>query len=148
MCLKKSKISSMLSTSNMAQYLTVALRMGKIDFLGTLKVWKVIYGVLKASKLCLTYIDMSQTNSESSCFLVFPSGASPLCVCLAHPLTLSILVSLSVWCVPPSVSVCGSQMIVSLSVQCVPPKNLASSSLQDGFDLAHSTWISSVALPA
>ena len=72
----------------------------------------------------------------------------PLCVCLAHPLTMSILVSLSVWCVPPSVSVCGSQMIVSLSVQCVPPKNLSSSSLQDGFHLADSTWISSVALLA
>ena len=28
------------------------------------------------------------------------------------------------------------------------PKNLASSSLPDGFDLAHSTWISSVALLA
>ena len=45
-------------------------------------------------------------------------------------------------------SVCGSQMIVSPSVQCVPPKNLASSSLQDGFHLADSTWISSVALLA
>ena len=57
--------------------------------------------------------------------------------------------SLSVCRVPPSVSVCDSQMLVSLSVQCVPPpKNMVSSSLKDGFDLAHSTWISSVALPA
>ena len=51
-----------------------------------------------------------------------------------------MFVSLSVQCVPPSVSVCGSQMFVSLSVQCVPPpKNLTSSSLQNWFDLAHST---------
>ena len=51
---------------------------------------------------------------------------------------------------PNSVSVLGTKMSVSLSVRCPspPPKNLASSSLQDGFDLAHSTWILSVALPA
>ena len=72
----------------------------------------------------------------------------PLCFCLTPPQTISMFVSPSVQCVPPSVSVCGSQMFVSLSVLSVPPKNLASSSLKDGFDLAHSTLILSVALPA
>ena len=89
-----------------------------------------------------------------------------------HP-AISIFVSLSVRCVPPSVSVwpthwpyqcllvfpsgASPPLCLSVVAKCLlvfpssaspPPKNLASSSLQDGIDLTHSTWISSVALPA